>query len=298
MKRLAAAFLLSLLLSSAAVPAPSYGEGQVAELLAVAVAEQEPERRRAQAIRALEHTELRTHLPALRRLLREERSLDIRLAAACTLAALGDRKSPADLLLVTAYDQERTPSCTRSDVVLALARTGNPAAVLHLRKALEAPAPADEPFFYADACRALSILGTPEALAELGRALREGSAEVRHAAVTPLANAARTLSVEERAWVSAALLYRAREDAEPRVAEQAMSGLFWCGVDASAFFRLLEADPEPEVRARAARVMNRHYLRPRHLERLRAALATERDAGVRTAIEETLRSQERGDRVQ
>src|SRR5687767_14693281 len=168
--------VMLLIAMTLALPAESarYGEEEVAALVAIAREEKEPEGRRAQAVRELEHTEVRTHLSVLRKLLREERSPDIRLSAACVLAALGDRKSPRDLLLVTAYEGGRTAHCTRSDVYLALARTGDPVAEMHLEKALKGEAPRDEPYFYADVCRGLGILNTPGTWKLLRTSLRDG----------------------------------------------------------------------------------------------------------------------------
>lgn len=271
--------------------APKYSEPQVAELVAVAEAEKAPEAQRAKVIRQLENTDVRTHLSALRRLLRQERSLDIRLAAACTLAALGDQKAPRDLLLATAYDGERTPSCTRSDVLLALGRLGDPAAELHLDRALKATAPEDEPFYYADTCKALVALNTPGARKLLLLALRDGSTPVRHAVVTPLGKLALNRLAPEQQSAREALLNAARFDPDEKVAEQAASALFWLGVDPAGFLSLLERDPEAVVRARAARVMNRHYLSASRVQRLRTALGREKDATVRAAMEKTLASQ-------
>jgi HEAT repeat protein len=281
--------MASLALPAAA--APKYNEPQVAELVAVAETEKAPEAQRAKVIRQLENTDVRTHLSALRRLLRQERSLDIRLAAACTLAALGDQKAPRDLLLATAYDGERTPSCTRSDVLLALGRLGDPAAELHLERALKATAPEDEPFYYADACRALVALNTPGARKLLLTALRDGATPVRHAVVTPLGNLALDRTAPEQQSAREALLHAARFDPDEKVAEQAASALFWLGVDPAGFLALLERDPEATVRSRAARVMNRHYLSTTRVQRLRAALGREKDATVRAAMEKTLASQ-------
>lgn len=282
------------LLVSLALPvsaAAKYSESQVAELVAVAEAEKAPETQRARAIRQLENTDIRTHLSALRRLLRQERSLDIRLSAACTLAALGDQKSPRDLLLATAYDGERTPNCSRSDVLLALGRLRDPAAELHLERALKSTAPEDEPFFYADACRALVALDTPGARKLLLTSLRDGSAPVRHAVITPLGTLALDRKSTEQQAAREALLHAARFDPDEKVAEQAGSALFWMGVDAPAYLDLLEHDPDAAVRARAARVLNRHYLSATRVQRLRAAFQHEPDATVRTAIEKTLTSQ-------
>ena len=274
-----------------ATAAAKYSEPQVAELVAVAEAEKAPEAQRAKVIRQLENTDVRTHLSVLRRLLRQERSLDIRLAAACTLAALGDRKAPRDLLLASAYDGERTPSCSRSDVLLALGRLGDPAAELHLERALKATAPEDEPYYYADACRALVALNTPGARTLLLTSLRDGATPVRHAVITPLGNLALDRAAPEQVAARKALLHAARFDPDEKVAEQAGSALFWMGADAASFLSLLEHDPEPAVRARAARVMNRHYLSAARIQRLRTALKHEKDATVRTAMEKTLASQ-------
>jgi hypothetical protein len=271
--------------------APRYGEAQVAALLEIAQAEREPEARRAQAIRALAQTEVRTHLGVLRRLLREERSLDIRLSAAVTLAALGDRSAPRDLLLATAYDGSRTPNCTRSDVLLALARTGDPTAELHLARALQSEAPADEPQLHAEACRALGILNTPGARKLLLSSLRDGTPEIRRATVPPLSTMAKTAPAPDREAARKALVRAAQADPDESVAEPAAGALLWNGVDGPAFFALLEHGREPAVRARAARVMNRHYLSPARLQRLRAALARERDPGVRQTMQETLAGQ-------
>jgi HEAT repeat protein len=277
--------------SAAAFAPPRYDERQVAALVEIAEAEKAPEDRRAKAIRELEKTDVRTHLSLLRRLLHQERSLDIRLSAAITLAALGDRKAPRDLLLASAYGQERTPNCTRSDVLLALGRVGDPAAEMHLERALKSGAPQDEPYYYADACRALAILNTPGARRLLITSLRDGQEPLRQAAVTPLGTVAQDRTSPDFALVRDALIMAARSDAAEPVAEQAASALFWMGVDGTAFFRLLERDPEPMVRARAARVMNRHYLSPARIQRLKLALGLEADPGVRTAIQATLENQ-------
>lgn len=282
---------VSLVLAAPAVAVPKYGARQVAELVEIAAAEKAPEARRAKAVRELEHTDERAHLSLLRRLLREERSLDIRLAAACTLAALGDQKSPRDLLLASAYDLEHTPNCTRSDVLRALGRIQDPAAEMHFERALKSPAPPDEPYFYIDACRALAELDTLGARKLLLNTLRDGGPEVRFAAITPLGTLAANRVYAARSEVRDALVHVARLDPDEKVAEQAASALFWMGVDGAAFFHLLENDPTPEVRARAARVMNRHYLSPPRVKRLRAALARETDSSVRAAIEKTLGSQ-------
>jgi len=283
---------LAAALSAPSGSAPRHSPAGVAELLEIAQAEREPEERRARAIRELEHTEVRTHLGVLRRLLREERSLDIRLSAACALAALGDRKAPKDLLLATAYDGTRTPNCSRSDVCLALGRLGEPAAVLHLERALQSPLPADEPYFYVDVCRALGMLGTADARRLLLVTLRDGSVEARHATIAPLTVVARDSRCPQGPGARAALATAARSDPEEKVAEQAASALFWGGVDGAAFWRLLESDPSPQVRTRAARVMDRHYLNAARLGRLRQAVAREKDPAVREALERTLGRQQ------
>lgn len=290
--------ILTLILAATAYAADvKYGEREVSELVEIAVAEKEPEARRARAIRELEKTELRTFLGKLRRLMREERSLDIRLSAAVTLSALGDREAPRDLLLVSAYDRSRTPNCTRSDVVLALARIGEPAAEMHLEQALRDPAPDDEPFFHADVCRALRILGTPGARRILLGALRQGPPAVRLASVSPLSALTADRKWKDRPEAIAEIIRAARaggdEKGDEKVADHAASALLWSGVDGPAFFRLLEKDPDPIVRARAARVMDRHYLSPARISRLRTALANEKDPAVRTAMETTLRGQSR-----
>jgi len=282
---------LGLLAALPAAAAPKYGASQVAELVEIAQAEKAPEARRAKAVRELEHTDERAHLSLLRRLLREERSLDIRLSAACTLAALGDQKSPRDLLLASAYDLEHTPNCTRSDVLRALGRIGDPAAEMHFERALKSPAPADEPYFFIDTCRALSELDTPGARKLLLNTLRDGGPEVRFAAITPLGILASNRRNADRLAARDALLHAARLDPDEKVAEQAASALLWMGVDGPAFFNLLENDPSPQIRSRAARVMNRHYLTAARVKRLRAALERETEPSVRAAIEKTLGSQ-------
>src|SRR3569833_3455059 len=284
-----AAGLLAVMLAGVAVAAPKYGERQVADLVEIAQGESNPEARRAKAIRELENTDVRTHLSVLRRLLREERSLDIRLSTTCTLAALGDRKAPRDLLLATAYVGDHTPNCTRSDVLIALARIGDAAAEMHLQKALQSGAPEDEPYFYADACRAAAILNTPGARKLLFTALRDGKPELRHAAVAPLARIAADAKSPDRANAREALITAARRDPVDKVAEQAASSLFWSGVDGAAFYRLLDSDPDAKVRARAARVMNRQYLTPPRLQHLRATLGKEKDASVREVISARLK---------
>jgi HEAT repeat protein len=294
MRRVVFAAILMLGLATA-VPAasPRYDERQVAELVEIAETEKAPEARRAKAIRELENTDVRTHLGVLRRLMHQERSLDIRLSAAVTLAALGDRKAPRDLLLASAYVGDRTPNCTRSDVLLALGRVGDPAAELHLERALKAGAPEDEPYFYADACRALAILNTPGARRLLIGSLREGAVPLRQAAVTPLGTLAKSRRSPDFALMRDALIQAARTETAEEVAEQAASALFWMGVDGTAFYQLLERDPEPAVRARSARVMNRHYLSPERVQRLKSALALETDPGVRAAMQATLANQPR-----
>jgi HEAT repeat protein len=265
-----------------------YAPDEVAALLEVALAENLPEARRAQAVRDLANTEVRTQMSALRRLLREERSTDIRLSAACTLAALGDRKAPRDLLLVTAYEGSRTPTCSRSDVVLALAAIGDPAAVLHLERALRSPPPSDEPAFHRDVLRALGRLNTREARALLLQTLRDGTPELRSACVTVLTAAAGGLPQKEREPIRAAIVRAAASDPDDGVGEQAASALFWSGLDGAAFYRQLEGHPRPEVRLRAVRAMGRHRLTPQRAARLRAALARERDPRVRAGIEKAL----------
>lgn len=282
---------LALALVLPAAAAPRYNARQVAELVEIAQAEKAPEARRAKAIRELAYTDERGHLALLRRLLREERSLDIRLSAACTLAALGDSKSPRDLLLASAYEMERTPNCSLSDVLRALGRIGDPAAELHLGRALKTPAPADEPFFYSDVCRALADLGTPGAHLLLLNALRDGPPAVRHAAISPLGAISLDRANDYHPAAREALIHAARTDPDEKVAEQAASALFWMGVDGAAFYELLENGATPAIRSRAARVMNRHYLSPTRLARLRKALDREQDPEVRAAIERTLAGQ-------
>ena len=290
---LGGATLLSVFLALPVRSAPSYNAFELSNLVEIAQMEKEGEGRRARAIRELENTSIRTHLPALRRLLREERSLDIRLSAACTLAALGDREAPRDLLLASAYEGTTTPNCTRSDVILALSRLKDPAAELHLERALKEPAPENDSQFYANVCRGLAMMGTPNSLALLLNALRSSSPEVRYAAVTPLAGLALQPGSQARDAIRAALTTAAREDRDDKAGEQAASALLWSGVDGAAFFRILEGDPNAAARARAARVMDRHYLSPARLERLRTALTHELSPSVREAIEKTLASQER-----
>lgn len=285
--------VLALAILAGAEAAPRLSASEAAQLAEIAASERQPERRRAQAIRQLELAQTRAHLSLLRRLLREERSLDIRLAAACTLAAQGDTKSPRDLLLATAYEQERTPSCTLSEVMIALARTGEPAGAMHLERALQREAPADEPFYYQDVCRALSILNTPNAQKLLVRALQAGSPAVRYAAVSPAARLALDPASPVRQEAADALRLAASADVDEKVAEQAASALFWSGVDGRLFFRLLESSPEPKVRIRAARVMNRHYLSPARLQRLKAALELETDPAVRAEIAATIEGQKK-----
>ena len=293
MRQVVFAAVLLLGLVTAAPAAPRYDERQVAELVEVAQAEKAPEARRAKAIRELENTDIRTHLGVLRRLLTQERSLDIRLSAACTLAALGDHKAPRDLLLASAYVGERTPNCTRSDVLLALGRVGDPAAEMHLERALKGGAPEDEPYFYADACRALAMLNTQGARRLLIGSLRDGATPLRQAAVTPLGTLAKDRRAPDYALIRDALIQAARSDAADEVAEQAASALFWMGVDGPAFYQLLERDPEPGVRSRAARVLNRHYLSAERVQRLKTVLALETDPAVRAAMQATLSNQPR-----
>lgn len=282
----------------AAVARPAFAEGkfdagQVASLVEVAAAEKEPEGRRAQAIRQLANTDQRTHLSMLRRLMREERSLDIRLSAACTLAALGDTKSPRDLLFVTAYDASKTPNVSRTDVLLALGRLGDPAAEMHFERALLADPPTDEPYFLTDGCKSLASLNTAGSRLLLLRVLRDGKPPLRTAAVNALSGLALNKANPDRAAARAALVNTARTDDDEGVAEQAASALFWSGVDGAAFYRMLEAEPDPKLRIRAAKVMNRHYLPPPRLARLQRALALEKDQMVRTAIQTAVDSQKK-----
>ncbi len=288
-----AASLLTIL-PYATAEAAKYGEEQVAELVEIVQSEKAPEARRAAAARELEKTDVRTHLSVLRRLLREERSPDIRLASACTLAALGDRKSPKDLLLVTAYDGNRTASVSRCDVLIALGKLKDGAALFHLERALKSPAPEDEPLYHAEAGRALGALGSPEAVQTLLSMLRDGVPAARRACVSPLAEAARTIGHPFRSAAAAAVLQSARTDGDEGVALQAMGAVLWEGAGTPAFFPLLERDPDPKVRARAARAMDRHYLTAPRLQRLRAALLREQHPEVRAAMESTLASQRSG----
>lgn len=283
----------SLVLLAPARAAKQYGEREVAELLEIVQAEKEPETRRAKAVRELEFTPLRNQLPALRKLLREERSPDIRLSAACVLAALGDHKAPKDLLFATGYEGTRTATVSRCDVVLALGRLGDPAAEMHLERALKAETPTDEPLYHETACRSLGMLNSPGARRLLLNALRDGAEDVRFGSVSPLANIAADRKNPDCAVVLEALRHAARTDPAEKVAAQACSALLWNGLDGPGFFRLLEADPEPAVRARAARVMNRHYLTMSRLQRLEIALAREKDPTVRAAIQETMAGQKR-----
>lgn len=283
-----AAGLLTALPSGAANN--KYGEEDVARLVEVVQSEREPESKRAKACRELEFTGVRSHLSVLRRILREERSPDVRLAAACTLAALGDLRSPRDTLLATAYEGSRTATCSRSDVLIALGRVGDPAGAMHLEKALKSEAPQDEPYFYNDACKALLMLKSAASRKVLLEALRDGSAPVRHATISPLSVVALEAANPDRAVAREAIRRAAEYDPEEKVAEQAASALLWSGVDGAGFFRLLE-HPEPAVRVRAARVMNRHYLNEPRVKRLQVALAKEKDPTVRAAIEKTLAGQ-------
>lgn len=277
--------------SQASAAPKKYGEEAVARLVEIVQAEREPENRRAKACRELEHTEIRTHLSVLRRILREERSPDIRLAAACTLAALGDTRAPRDTLLATAYEGSRTATCSRSDVLIALGRVGDPAGVMHLEKALKSEVPEDEPYFYNDACRALRMLDSPEANRALLHALRDGNAAVRHATISPLSGVATDRDNPDREDAKAAIIRAALIDPDEKVAEQAASALFWSGVAGAAFYEMLEKNPEPAVRIRAARVLNRHYLNEVRVKRLQAAFARETHPEVRAAMEKTLAGQ-------
>jgi hypothetical protein len=163
--------------------------------------------------------------------------------------------------------------------------------VIHLEKAIRAEPPTDEPYYHQDVCRALGMLGGADAARVLLEALRDGIAPLRHASITPLAGVARDRANPHRATASSAIIRAARQDPDHKVAEQAASALLWMGVDGPAFFRMLETDPDPKVRARAARVANRHYLTPARLKRLRAALAVETAPDVQAALQETLASQ-------
>ncbi len=271
--------------------APRYGEEEVARFLEVALSESAPESERARAVRELEKTDIRTHLSSLRRLMREERSVDIRLAAAYVLVSLGDRKSPRDLLLATAYEGSRTPSVSRSEVLVGLGRLGDPAAVFHLERAVKGEIPEDEPYFYVEACRAIGMLGTADAVRLLLTSLREGKPAVRSATLAPLAAVARSRSNPFAREAAGSVLLAARKDGDEGVAEQAMSAVLWDGAAPSQFFPLLESDPDPAVRARAARVMNRHLLTPDRRRRLQAAASKEKDPTVRKVIDATLASQ-------
>ena len=113
--------------------------------------------------------------------------------------------------------------------------------------------------------------------------------EVKELGQTATASAQQTSSLQAEVARLTQLLETTR-------AEQAASALLWNGVDGAGFFGLLERDPEPKVRARAARVMNRHYLSPARLVRLRAALSRETDPAVRAAMEVTIRGQAAGAR--
>lgn len=274
--------LCLLLPVSASRASPRYGDEEVLRLMEIVQAEKEPESRRAKACRELEHTEARLHLPLLRRILREDRSVDVRLCAAVTLVAHGDRKSPRDTLLATAYEGSRTPNCSRSDVLIALGRLGDPAGTMHIERALKGVAPDDEPYFLNDACRALALLNTPEALRLLSASLRDAqSPSLRHAAVSPMATLAAGSAGARRKAIADALVRAARTDPEDRVGEQAGSALFWSGVDGPAFFRLLSTDPSPAVRSRMVRVLARNYLSPARLSRVEALMAKEKDPAVR-----------------
>ena len=268
-----------------------YGEAQVQRLTEIAQSEKEPESRRALACRELAKTDLRTQVPLLHRLLREERSVDIRVAAACTLTALGDKKSPKDLLLATAYDGTRTPSCTRGDILLALCRTGDPAAEVSLERVLKTDLPTDEPDLYADACRALLVLNTPGSRRLLFNALRDGSPAVRFATITPLSTLALNTASPDRLMAREVLRQAAERDPDEKAGAQAMSALLWTGVDGATYFKLLQQSPQASVRIRAARVLDRQYLSAARLKRVRAALAAEKDPDVHAAIEAALKRQ-------
>jgi HEAT repeat protein len=287
------AFGLLCLVAPPAVAAGKYDADQVASLVEVAAAEKEPEGRRAQAIRQLANTDVRTHLSTLRRLLREERSLDIRLSAACTLAALGDRNAPRDLLFVSAYDASKTPNVTRTDVLLALGRMGDPAAEMHFERALLSDPPADEPYFLTDGCRSLANLNTAGSRLLLLKALRDGKPPLRLAAINALSGLALQKANPDRAAARAALVNTARTDLDESVAEQAASALLWSGVDGAAFFKMLESEPNAALRMRAAKVMNRHYLPPPRLSRLQKALAKENELSVKAAMQATVDSQKK-----
>ncbi len=289
--RLFAVSALFAFCASAADADSKYDAGQVSSLVEVAAAEKEPEGRRAQAIRQLANTDVRTHLSTLRRLMREERSLDIRLSAACTLTALGDTKAPRDLLFVSAYDGSKTPNVTRTDVLLALGRLGDPAAEMHFERALLVDPPADEPYFLTDGCRGLAKLNTPGSRLLLLRVLRDGKPPLRLAAIGALSGLALQKSYPDRAAARAALVNTARTDVDDSVAEQAASALFWSGVDGAAFYKMLEAEPDPKLRIRAAKVMNRHYLLPPRLSRLEKVLAREKSPAVRAVMQATVDSQ-------
>lgn len=266
-------------------------EAQVAELVELATAEKEDESRRARACRELVRTNLRTPVSPLRRLLREERSVDIRLAAACTLAGLGDARAPLDTLLAAAYEGTKTPNCSRTDVIVALGMTRSPAALFHLDRTLKADLPEGDPELHREACRALARVGDAPSRDRLFACLRDPRPGVRAAAVNPIAEIAGGPQ-PDRLVARSLLITAAVEDADEAVAHSACSALLWMGVDGPAFFRMLQ-HPDPVVRRRAVRVMDRHFLSPERLKRLEGLLASERDPGVRSEIEKALVSQRR-----
>ncbi len=282
------------ILAVPAVGAPAkYGEREVAELLEIAQAEKEPEARRARAVRELEHTMVRTHLGVLRRLMREEQSVDIRLSAAITLAALGDQKAPVDLLLVSAYDGTKTANCTRSAVLRALGQTRSVAAEFHLERALKQEPAADEPFYADDLCRALIHLGTPGARRLLMVAARDSAPAYRKAAMPHLVPIAKDPKDPWRRTASEAIHEAAEKDPDETVAEEAAATLLWAGLDEPGFFRALEQHVEPKVRTRFARALNRNNLTPARLRRLQSARVREKDPEVQQAMDGTLKGQEK-----
>ncbi len=280
--------MLQLGTPSLAQDRPKYGEREVAELVELARAESEPEGRRARAIRELSQTAVRSHMGALRRLMREERSLDIRLSAAITLAMLDDRQAPVDLLLVSAYDRAKTPNCSRGAVLVALGRTRNEAAVLHLERALREEPPTDEPSYSADLCRALGYLNTAASRKLLLETLSSGRSEFRKASVQPLSQAVPTIPIAERGPIIQAIRDAARLDENADVASTAMSALLWNGVDGEGFFRLLGSDPSDAVRLRAAKTLGRHPLTPQRQSRVRALAARERNPEILAILNKVL----------
>lgn len=288
--RAAPALLLAagLLSPASASPGRQAEPSVLAALRETAASEAASEGARAKAARSLGWYRDAAAASLLRRLMRQERSLDIRLSSACALTELGDLKSPLDLLLATAYGGERTPHCTRGDLLLALGRTRNVAGELHLKRALAGEAPGAEPGYWRDLLQSLYLLATPAAHVMLLDALNDPRAEVAVAAVSPATRIAKTTDDPLRPLARRRLVESAQRVGRERSGAQAASALFWDGVDGNAFWRMLEQAADPAIRIRAARVLRRYYLTPARLERTELALAAESHPEVRHELEATV----------